>query len=195
METRERIVGAADRLFYEQGYEHTSFAHIAEAVGISRGNFYHHFKTKDEILDAVIATRQERTREMLAAWAAEGDSPGARIRCFIQILIHNLADIRLYGCPVGSLATELTKLGHAARGEANAVFSLFRDWLRDQFREMGCGKASDALAMHLLGRSQGVATLASTFRDDAFVRSEVRQMLAWLDTLAPQPAPRPRRKR
>ena len=52
--TREEIVDAADQLFYRQGYEHTSFADIAQAVQISRGNFYHHFKSKDEILDAVI---------------------------------------------------------------------------------------------------------------------------------------------
>ncbi|TNF20020.1 MAG: TetR/AcrR family transcriptional regulator, partial [Pseudomonadales bacterium] len=57
MTTRERIVSEADRLFYERGYEHTSFADIADAVGISRGNFYYHFKSKDEILDAVIGDR------------------------------------------------------------------------------------------------------------------------------------------
>jgi len=44
----------ADRLFYEQGFEHTSFANIADAVNISHGNVYHHFKSKDDILDAVI---------------------------------------------------------------------------------------------------------------------------------------------
>ena len=46
--TRDQIVQAADRLFYRQGYEHTSFSDIADAVQISRGNFYYHFKTKDE---------------------------------------------------------------------------------------------------------------------------------------------------
>lgn len=54
--TRNLIVEEADALFYESGFEATSFAEIAKAVGISRGNFYHHFKTKDDILDAVIAT-------------------------------------------------------------------------------------------------------------------------------------------
>lgn len=51
--TREQIVESADRLFYQQGYENTSFADIAQAVHISRGNFYYHFKSKDQILDAV----------------------------------------------------------------------------------------------------------------------------------------------
>ena len=55
--TREHIVAAADQLFYRQGFEHTSFSDIADAVQISRGNFYYHFKSKDEILDAVIDVR------------------------------------------------------------------------------------------------------------------------------------------
>ncbi len=55
--TRERIEEKADALFYEAGFEATSFADIADAVGISRGNFYHHFKSKDDILDAVINRR------------------------------------------------------------------------------------------------------------------------------------------
>ena len=52
--TRDHIVEAADRLFYRQSFEHTSFSHIADVVQISRGNFYFHFKSKDEILEAVI---------------------------------------------------------------------------------------------------------------------------------------------
>src|SRR5688500_768121 len=55
--TRDQIVAAADQLFYRRGFEHTSFSDIADAVRISRGNFYHHFKSKDDILDAVIGAR------------------------------------------------------------------------------------------------------------------------------------------
>ena len=43
--TRQDIVEKADLLFYQHGFENTSFADIADAVGISRGNFYYHFKT------------------------------------------------------------------------------------------------------------------------------------------------------
>ena len=85
--TRDRIVEAADELFYRRGYEHTSFADIADAVGISRGNFYYHFKTKDDILDAVIEARLANTRTMLEWWEIEGQTPADRIRSFIHILI------------------------------------------------------------------------------------------------------------
>lgn len=179
--TREHIVDAADDLFYRQGFEHTSFADIAGVVQISRGNFYYHFKTKDEILDAVIGARLARTRMMLEGWEVEGETPADRIRSFIHILVVNRADIRRFGCPVGTLSTELAKLGHASQGEANRLFTLFRSWLRRQFELLGRSADADDLAMHLLARSQGVATLATAFGDDRFIRQEVAQMCDWLD--------------
>jgi TetR/AcrR family transcriptional repressor of nem operon len=182
--TRDHIVDTADRLFYEQGYEHTSFADIADKVQISRGNFYHHFKSKDEILDAVIERRLADTQKMLDRWESEGEEPVDRIQSFICILITNWAKIRLYGCPVGVLCTELAKLNHASRAEANKLFTLFRVWLRRQFTLLGCKRDADVLAMHLLARSQGVAVLANAFHDEKFVKEEVRQMCDWLKSCA-----------
>ena len=180
--TRDHIVEAADELFYRQGYAHTSFSDIAGAVQISRGNFYHHFKTKDDILDAVIGARLVKTQEMLEQWEAAGKQPADRIRSFIHILIANRADIKRYGCPVGTLSTEMAKLGHASQAEANRLFTLFRAWLRRQFTLLGRAADADALAMHLLARSQGVATLANAFRDEKFIRQEVQQMCDWLES-------------
>ncbi len=182
--TRNHIVEAADELFYRQGYEHTSFSDIADVVRISRGNFYYHFKTKDEILDAVIKARLAATQSMLEQWEIEGKHPADRIRSFIHILVANRADIVRYGCPVGTLSTELAKLNHALHEEASRLFTLFRTWLRRQFTLLGREADADALAMHLLARSQGVATLASAFHDEKFIRQEVDQMCEWLASCA-----------
>lgn len=178
--TRRHIVEAADGLFYRQGYDHTSFADIADAVQISRGNFYYYFKTKDEILDAVIEARLANTEQMLERWEMEGQSPADRIRSFIDILIANRTDIKQFGCPVGTLSTELAKLNHVSRAEANALFTLFRTWLRRQFALLGRKADADALAMHVLAMSQGAATLANAFHDDKFIQREVQQMYDWL---------------
>jgi TetR/AcrR family transcriptional repressor of nem operon len=178
--TREHIIEAADRLFYRQGYEHTSFSDIADVVQISRGNFYFHFKSKDEILDAVIDARLAATEKMLERWESEAKEPADRIRSFIHILIANRADIKRYGCPVGTLCTELAKLKHASQAEANKLFTLFRTWLSRQFTLLGRTADADALAMHLLARSQGVATLASAFHDETFIKQEVKEMCDWL---------------
>lgn len=178
--TRAQIVDAADGLFYRHGYEHTSFATIADAVQISRGNFYYHFKSKDDILDAVISARLAGTKEMLEEWEAEEAEPAGRIRKFIHMLVANRAQIQSYGCPVGTLTTELAKLDHSSLDGANGLFALFRTWLHDQFVLLGHEAEADALAMHVLAFSQGVATLANAFRDEDFIRREVEHMCDWL---------------
>lgn len=184
--TRELIVGAADDLFYRQGFEATSFADVAKAVGISRGNFYHHFKSKDEILDAVIEARMNRTRGTLDQWESAGEHPGDRIRSFIRILIRNQPKVMRHGCPVGTLCTELAKLGHPAQPAAVDIFTLYRVWLRRQFTLLGRKADADELALHLLARSQGVATLAQAYRDAAFVEREVELLCSWVGAYEPK---------
>ncbi|WP_299599862.1 TetR/AcrR family transcriptional regulator [uncultured Tateyamaria sp.] len=182
--TREKIVTAADRLFYERGFEATSFAGVAELVGISRGNFYYHFRTKDEILDAVIERRIKDRHEMLEGWVDSNQTPKQCIASFIGILVMNNTKIRSFGCPVGTLFSELAKLDHPGGSGARELFDLFRIWLRRRFEEMGRGQDADALAMHILARSQGAATLANAYPDEPFLETEVAQMLAWLDAVA-----------
>jgi AcrR family transcriptional regulator len=188
--TREQIVEAADRLFYRQGYDNTSFADIAEAVQISRGNFYYYFRTKDEILEAVIDRRLADRREMLARWEAQTESPAERIGCYIKILVTNKADIKRYGCPLGTLSSELAKLNHEAQGEAKALFTLFRTWLRRQFEQLGRKADADALAMHVLARSQGIATLANAYGEEKFIKREVQDLYDWLDAVVAESKPR-----
>lgn len=193
VDTRTQIVDTADRLFYERGYEHTSFAAIADAVHISRGNFYYHFKTKDQILSAVIEARLRSTREMLATWERDEPGPAERVRRFVEIVLTNRVDIEGYGCPIGTLTSELAKLDHPARSHAVGLFQLFRTWLRKQFDELGFSAESDDLAMHVLTFSQGVATLSNAFHDGEFVQREVDRLHDWLaERLASRPPARPR---
>ena len=183
-EKRHQIIEAADNLFYRQGFEHTSFADISTLVNISRGNLYHHFKTKDDILNAVIKVRLDRTQQMLTDWEEQAATPEDRIKCYINILLTNWPMIRDYGCPVGTLCTELAKLNHASKAEANKVFTLFRVWLKAQFTQLGYTQDADSLAMHVLSWSQGVATLGNAFDDVQYVQQEVKKMEDWLDDLS-----------
>ena len=190
-ETRARIVAAADRLVYERGFDHTSFADVAAAVGLSRGNFYYHFRTKDEILDAVIEARLAGTRAMLAEWERQEPTPVGRVRRFARIVIANGPDIRLYGCPLGTLTAELAKLRHPARPQALALFDCFRTWLREQFDAIGVGDHADACAMHVLVFSQGAATLSNAYGDDAMVECEVASLESWLAGVVHESSVRP----
>lgn len=183
---RQRIVAAADQLFYQQGYENTSFSDIADAVGISRGNFYYHFKTKDEILNAVIEHRVSDIEKMLNAWTEAYPEPKQRILHFIDLQTRNQENIKAHGCPIGSLCTELAKLSHAMLEDASQMLTVMRDWLTTQFKALGSGKDARQLAMHLLSRSQGIALITNTFDDQTFLRQEVKRLQQWLDEIITQ---------
>src|SRR5215212_1823185 len=72
MGTKERIVGAAIRLFNERGTAAVSTNHIAEEAGISPGNLYYHFRNKEEIIRAIFGC-------MMGAWDATFELPQDRV--------------------------------------------------------------------------------------------------------------------
>ena len=66
-ETMHLIVDTAYRLFMEQGYEHTSIQDIIDQLGgLSKGAIYHHFKSKEDILIAVIDKMTAESNQLLA---------------------------------------------------------------------------------------------------------------------------------
>ncbi|MCU7933900.1 MAG: TetR/AcrR family transcriptional regulator [Candidatus Thiodiazotropha sp. (ex Dulcina madagascariensis)] len=178
---RQRIVDTADQLFYRQGYESTSFSDIADAMGISRGNFYYHFKSKDEILNAVIHARVTRFTEMLNEWDKKIPDPKQRLHYYIDMQSRNQENIVSHGCPVGSLCTELAKIRHSTLVDANQMFTVFRDWLITQLKLLGLKNKAKLISMHLLARGQGIATVSNAFEDKEFLRREVKQLKQWLD--------------
>lgn len=66
-ETVNLILDVAFRLFMEKGYEHTSIQDIIDRLGgLSKGAIYHHFKSKEDIFDAVTSRMSEESNEKLA---------------------------------------------------------------------------------------------------------------------------------
>lgn len=180
--TREKIIAVASDLFYEQGFEATSFLHVASRLGISKGNLYHHFKSKDALLNAVVGFRLNETANMLQHWEDASTGPQERIKHYINIVIQNWDKIRFFGCPVGTLSNELVKRDPENK-DAQKVFALFRVWLRQQFTEIAESDKADEYAMRVLSWSQGVAVLGSAFGDFNYVKREVTAMCIWIDEL------------
>ena len=56
---RQAILDTAEALFFERGYEETSVQDILDAMGLSKGGFYHHFESKMAVLEAVSARTGE----------------------------------------------------------------------------------------------------------------------------------------
>jgi AcrR family transcriptional regulator len=179
--TRAEIVEHAKSLFYERGYDGTSFTDIVNAVGVYRGNINYYFKTKDDILKAVIDRHLEEFGALLAEWTARHADPRDRLIDFVHMIAERQAALTRYGCPIGTLNTELGKDRPELQRSARALFDLFRDWLAEQFCALG--SSSDeaiALALHLLGRAQGVAVIAHVYQDTELLQREVAQMETWI---------------
>lgn len=176
---RQRIIDAADNLFYRRGYNQTSFQDISDATGIPRGNFYYYFKTKDEILDAVVNSRVADLSAMLSQCEAETDDPRERLLMFSNMLEHKSGDVIESGCPIGSLCSELAKDTSELHEISRQAFVLMRDWLRQQFEILGLSNA-DELAIDLLARMQGITVMASAFKDADYIKRGHQEIIDWI---------------
>lgn len=181
--TRTSIIACAMQLFYAHGYDGTSFSDIVDASGLARGHIYHYFKTKDDILKAVIEQHLAGYQALLAQWESETNNPRARLLAFVSMLSYHKLELAHFGCPIGTLNTELAKDRRDLQLSARALFDLFRDWLAARFRELGKGEQADAMALHLLGRAQGIAVIAQVYQDEQLLQQETDRLVEWINQL------------
>ena len=180
---RQRIVEAAEDLFYRRGYNQTSFQDISDATDIPRGNFYYYFKTKEDILNAVIDGRIAKISSMLAAFDVETSDARKRLLMFSDILEHDTDDVMQSGCPLGTLSSELGKDDSKLHAKSKQAFVLLYDWIKLQFESLGVDHAGD-IAIDLLARIQGVAVMASVFKDVQYVKRSHREIQDWINQQA-----------
>lgn len=92
-QTRLKVIAAALELFSRNGYSNTTLAMIAEAAGFSRGPIYWHFKSKDELYEAVLAYSQEPLEQLIEQTKAYRENPVVGLEFFIaewfRLLIEN----------------------------------------------------------------------------------------------------------
>ena len=179
---RERLVESATELVHEQGVQRTTLAEVAERANIPAGNVYYYFKTKDDLVAAVIDSYVGQARVLLEGLERHR-SPQARLKGLVRSWEEIDEAVARNGCPVGSLCAELGKRHDGLDGSASQVFALVIDWAEEQFRQLGRRDARD-LAIALLGGIQGAALLANTFRDPELMAGQARRLERWIDSLA-----------
>lgn len=180
---REKIVEAADRLFYEHGYNSTSLKAIADITGIPKGNFYFYFKSKDELLKAVIESRLDGLRDTVAGWQKEFSTPRERLLRCVEMPMQEWPEITRYGCPMGSLSMELGKQQPEMKGLAAGMFRILLDWIEKQFLELGRTDDASALSRRFIARLQGASVLAFAFEDKTWVQEEMDDIKLWVKEL------------
>lgn len=80
---REEILDAAAELFTDLGYASTSTRRIADAVGVRQASLYHHFATKDDILDALLAGTVDEPLQLARDLLAESEPAAPRLHVLV----------------------------------------------------------------------------------------------------------------
>jgi TetR/AcrR family transcriptional repressor of nem operon len=169
--TRERLIGAALKLFAEKGYQSTSVADVQRESDCHSGSFYHFFPTKQDLLLAVL----ERYRTGIVSMLIE--PAWINVRDPIERIFALLARYRLlldmtqcaYGCPIGSLALELHEPDPVVR---QLLASNFTGWidqvencLIDARKVLGRDLDTRRTASFVLTVMEGAVMQARTYRD------------------------------
>jgi len=179
---RQRLVAGARDVIHQHGVEKTTIADIAEASDVPVGNVYYYFKTKDELVAAAIESHVRDVRALLASLES-GRNPQARLKALVRELTAQRELAARYGCPLGSLCSELDKRTDGLDSTCAQLLELPIKWAENQFRLMGRRDARE-LAVALIASYQGIALLTNTFRDPELMAREARRLERWIDSLA-----------
>jgi TetR/AcrR family transcriptional repressor of nem operon len=187
--TRNRVLDAAAALVFEHGVAGTTLDDVRAAANVSKGQLYHYFADKEDLVHAVIDRTIQQVLDAqprlldLSSWAA--------IAAWFDDLVQLQVDRHAVGgCPIGSLAGELAETDEQARTELAAGFDRWEAPLREGLRQMQAGgqlmRGADParLATATLAAIQGGLVLTQTRRDPQQLRIALDAAYAYLRSFA-----------
>ena len=172
--TRDQILDAAARLIHLQGYHCTSLDDVLGESGVGKGNFYYHFRSKEElgyaIIDRLIRGFLDRTLE--PAFADPAGDPVLQIHGFLDRVLDNLRQRNCVGgCPLGNLASELSDVHEGFRERLADTFVQWRVTLAQALRRgQAAGRLSadcdpDGAAHFLVAGLEGGILMSKVTKD------------------------------
>jgi TetR/AcrR family transcriptional regulator, transcriptional repressor for nem operon len=180
---RERLIEAAKVAFYHQGFSTTSLADVAALAEVPLGNVYYYFRTKDDLVSAVIAAHLAEIRARFAQWEQD-PSPRQRLLSMLQEERKGQDELARYGCPYGSLSIELGKDGTSLAPLAANLLEVQIDWAAQQFALLGkeAFEARD-LAVDLFASLAGAFVLGCSSRSPALLDRQLQRLQMWVESL------------
>jgi TetR/AcrR family transcriptional regulator, transcriptional repressor for nem operon len=187
--TRNRVLDTAAALVFEHGVAGTSLDDVRAAANVSKGQLYHYFADKDDLIHAVIDRTVEQVLDAqprlidLSSWAAIA----AWFDDLVQMQVERHA---IGGCPIGGLAGELAETDEQARTELAAGFDRWEAPIREGLRRMQAdgklrrGADPARLANATLAAIQGGLVLTQTRRDPRQLRIALDAAYAYLRSFA-----------
>jgi TetR/AcrR family transcriptional regulator, transcriptional repressor for nem operon len=169
--TKERIVRVASELMLERGVARTTIEDIQDAANVSTSQMYHYFGDKEDLVAAVIDLQSSQVlgRQQLALFPLDSIAALVRWRNAVVDVMRGRGCIG--GCPIGSLANELSDTDPLARARLARAFAQWEDMIREGLAaivergELPSGSDVDRLAMAVLAGVQGGLLLSQLRRD------------------------------
>jgi AcrR family transcriptional regulator len=112
-DTRSRILDAALEVFSEHGFEGSTLQQIADRLGFTKAALYYHFRSKDDILGALVAPASTGLEAMLCAYEGTPDTPARRRRFIADYVDYLLSQRRL----IAYISSDLATLAHPTMGD------------------------------------------------------------------------------
>ncbi|WP_193188164.1 TetR/AcrR family transcriptional regulator [Nisaea sediminum] len=168
MNTKDRIIEAADELFYSGSIRETSVDRIAERAGVTKKTLYYHFRSKDDLVAAYLEARDRPTRERYLAWAGTSGPMADRVVRMFTALSEHARREDWRGCGFLRAAVELAdSQGHPALEVARRHKAGFEAWLAEELEQDGYGSAHE-LARLLMILLDGAIARMLVNRDPAY---------------------------
>lgn len=177
---RQRLIDATAKLVYEKTLHTTTLADIAQEAQVPLGNVYYYFKTKQEIMEAVVA-RQTTLLQTLFSELGNLETPAARIIGFIEAFLAQQTEIAQFGCPLGSLALELSKAGEPLAQHGKTLMLTVIHWLQKQFEQVSSSTAdAEQKAYYCVSTLQGFGLLTLSLQDTTPMMHAGQSLITWV---------------
>jgi AcrR family transcriptional regulator len=128
---RERLLAAANELFYAEGVQSVGIDRIIERAGVAKASLYNIFGSKEELVAAYLASRHDRTTSRLTEAIESVDDPRQKIVAVFDAQAQLYEQLDFNGCAFTAASTEAPPGGvvdHAA--------DRFRAWIRAMFTDL-----------------------------------------------------------
>jgi len=184
--TRQRIVCAASALMLERGVARTTIEDIQEAAGVSTSQMYHYFADKGDLVAAVIDLQSDEVLGAQQVELEQADTIEALYR-WRDVMVEVMRSAGCVGgCPIGSLASELSDADPLARARLARAFAQWEALIREGLAavaargELPPGLDVDRTALAMLAGVQGGLLLSQVRRDTSALEAAVDTIIEHL---------------
>jgi len=135
---RDRILAAADRLFYGEGIHSVGVHRLVEESAVTRVTFYRHFPSKDDLIAGYLEDRARRARRRMTQVIEDSNGDArAALRELGRVFSSETFAAEYRGCPFINASAEFAAAGHPARVLATAQRAWIADTMERLLRDMG----------------------------------------------------------